>query len=245
LKLEKDARSSVSTPFPCPPSAFSSTPRSRRSSSTFSHENLNIESATDVDSENTESDQEESDGPESDGEGMGSVTQVLESHLFSVLGSNLAALLIPKIYDYVNKEDSTEFRKFSKTNGDEGSSGKDNSGSTETQQPSEDFSATSSHQDQSSNSRSQKRGRDSGESEGEEEYSNSKKPRRDPGDPDDGPSPESGPLDRLNFACHFHKLDPMKYRAGGSQKYGKCTGSRITELRRIKLVPGSLFLLVV
>jgi len=40
-----------------------------------------------------------------------------------------------------------------------------------------------------------------------------------------------------NFACHFYKLNWKKYSPWADQKYEKCTGSRITELRRIKSVP--------
>ncbi|PMD31495.1 hypothetical protein L207DRAFT_189298 [Hyaloscypha variabilis F] len=36
------------------------------------------------------------------------------------------------------------------------------------------------------------------------------------------------------FACHFYKLDPVKYGIWTDIKYEKCPGSRITELRRIK-----------
>ena len=61
-----------------------------------------------------------------------------------------------------------------------------------------------------------------------------KNPEDPGGDPGDDPSLAES-LDNVpNFACHFYKLDPIKYGPWTDNKYEKCPGSRITALRRIK-----------
>lgn len=172
---------------------------------------------------------------------MSDVTRILESHLFSVLHSNLdlAARLIPKILDRVHTGYEADFRTATKPNGEEKGSEEGNSG-PETQQPSEGSSSITVSRDPYFTSRSQKHDRDSGESDDEEKDSSSKKPRRDGGgDPDDDPGSMGTPRDTPNFACHFHKLNPRKYGPWTDQRYEKCTASRIKQLRRIKSVPGS------
>ncbi|KIN03488.1 hypothetical protein OIDMADRAFT_26180 [Oidiodendron maius Zn] len=62
--------------------------------------------------------------------------------------------------------------------------------------------------------------------------------RRDPNDPDRDPGDDPSCVEISDtppdFACHFHKLNPLKYGPWTDRKYEKCPGSRITELRRIK-----------
>jgi hypothetical protein len=60
-------------------------------------------------------------------------------------------------------------------------------------------------------------------------------PNGDPGgDPGDDPSLTEVPGGPPDFACHFHKLDPIKYGPWTDSKYGKCHASTIKALRRIK-----------
>jgi hypothetical protein len=62
-------------------------------------------------------------------------------------------------------------------------------------------------------------------------------PDKNPGEPggDPGePSLTDPPDTPRNFACHFFKLDHVKYGPWAHNKYDKCPSTRMIELRRIK-----------
>ncbi len=62
-------------------------------------------------------------------------------------------------------------------------------------------------------------------------------PDRNPDDPGEDPGDEpasAGSINVPNFACHFYKLDPVKYGIWTDIKYENCPGSRIKELRHIR-----------
>lgn len=54
------------------------------------------------------------------------------------------------------------------------------------------------------------------------------------GDPGDDPSVAESPGPPLNFACPFFKFDLIEFGPWTDEKYDKCPGSRIKELRHIK-----------
>lgn len=62
----------------------------------------------------------------------------------------------------------------------------------------------------------------------------SKSPDDPNGDPGDDPNSAGSSESLPNFACHFYKLDFVKYGPWTDKKYEKCPTSRITDLRRIK-----------
>jgi hypothetical protein len=66
-------------------------------------------------------------------------------------------------------------------------------------------------------------------------YQNPDKSPGDPeGDPGSDPSITKSAGHPFNFACHFYKFSPTRFCFYADEKYEKCPGSRITELRRIK-----------
>jgi hypothetical protein len=228
-------------PLATPTPKSSATPRTRRSSGTFSDRIICADSATDVDTESTDSGEDGSVSSDSDNDDMSDTTRILESHLFSLLHFNLnvAARLVPRIHYLVNNEYEAGFGRVTKLNDEEKGNGAGKSG-PDTQRPSQDSSSRMVGRDASFNKRPQKHDRDSGESDGEEKNDNFKKPRRDGGgDPDDDPSAGESSREPQNFACHFHKLNPIKYGPWADKRYEKCTGSRIPEIRRIKSVLNS------
>jgi hypothetical protein len=54
------------------------------------------------------------------------------------------------------------------------------------------------------------------------------------GDPGSDPSITKSAGNPPNFACHFHKFSPTRFCFWADEKYEKCPGSRITQLRHIK-----------
>ena len=61
-----------------------------------------------------------------------------------------------------------------------------------------------------------------------------KKPGNPEGDPGSDPSITTSVGNSFNFACHFYKYDPTRFSFWTDEKYEKCPGSRITQLRHIK-----------
>ncbi len=61
-----------------------------------------------------------------------------------------------------------------------------------------------------------------------------KSPGNPEGDPGSDPSITESAGKPLNFACHFYKLDPTRFCFYADEKYEKCPGSRVPQLRHIK-----------
>jgi hypothetical protein len=65
-------------------------------------------------------------------------------------------------------------------------------------------------------------------------YQNPNKNPDEPGGDPGEPSLTAPPGTPQNFACHFFKLDHVKYGPWTHKIYDKCPSTRMTELRRIK-----------
>jgi hypothetical protein len=195
------------------------------------------DSATELDSEITDSDSDDLDDFETDDGGIDNLVRILDSRLLSALSCNLdlAARLIPKIHHLFNGGKDALGGKFAGSNCRNGTNEQQENESTNYEATSGGSSSAPIDQNLPPSSRLRKHGRDSGDNYGGRKDNNSKKPRGDPdGSPDDDPSPAGSTGGLPDFACHFHKLDPTKYGPWTDRKYKQCTGSSITELRRIK-----------
>jgi hypothetical protein len=150
-----------------------------------------------------------------------SLTAILDSHLFAVLGHDLelAACLIPRIHSLIQWsftfEDIAVRVVPSQGPGETGQTSPSVSGST----------STASSTVKSTDYQRRKHKRDSEEEEEARRNGGSKRPRKRFG-------PNSPRLP--GFACPFYRKDPEKYVPATDIKYRTCMGPGPVELRRIK-----------